>query len=184
MNTDQQTEEWAKVREFPDYEVSSLGNLRRPVGGFKRSINGLKQYVQNGYSSIGLTNKETGVKKTMYVHRVVALSLIPNPENLPCVNHKDGNKLNNSRDNLEWVTYKQNTAHAIETGLFKVSGEYHGRHVLNAAQVIEVVAFGRAGVSKALLGRRYNVTDTAIHMILSGKNWSSVTGIKKTEAAA
>ena len=56
-------------------------------------------------------------RKNRNVHRVIAETFIPNPNNLPCVNHKDGNKLNNSADNLEWCTHSENTLHSYRTGL-------------------------------------------------------------------
>lgn len=56
---------------------------------------------------------------TITVHRVVALTFIPNPENKPQVNHKDGNKLNNHVGNLEWVTNRENLDHGVKLGLFK-----------------------------------------------------------------
>lgn len=57
--------------------------------------------------------------KTSTIHRVVAECLVPNPEDKPTVNHKDGNKTNNHPDNLEWATFSENTQHAYDTGLNK-----------------------------------------------------------------
>lgn len=56
-------------------------------------------------------------KKRLKIHRVVCEMFIPNPDNKPCINHKDGNKYNNHVSNLEWVTYQENTVHAFKTGL-------------------------------------------------------------------
>lgn len=56
-------------------------------------------------------------KQLMFVHRLVAEKYIPNPDNKEQVNHKDGNKLNNCADNLEWVTNQENRDHAVANGL-------------------------------------------------------------------
>lgn len=64
--------------------------------------------------------------KQYRVHRLVSEAFIPNPNNLPCVNHKDGNKQNNSVDNLEWVTYSENTIHSFKTGLQKKIHNQYG----------------------------------------------------------
>lgn len=67
----------------------------------------------NGYPYILIQ----GHKKL--VHRVVAMAYLPNPEGKKCVNHKDGDKLNNALSNLEWVTHSENMKHAFKTGLWK-----------------------------------------------------------------
>ena len=64
---------------------------------------------ENGYKYFRLS--QGGKKKMFYCHRLVAEAFIPNSKNLPVVNHKDGNKLNNNVENLEWVTYNENTEH-------------------------------------------------------------------------
>lgn len=72
-------------------------------------------YEHYGYHFVALS-KDNGYHNKL-VHRLVAEAFIPNPNNYPCVNHKDGNKSNNSVSNLEWCTIKQNLHHAVETGL-------------------------------------------------------------------
>jgi hypothetical protein len=58
-----------------------------------------------------------GKRKHATVHRLVALTFIPNPENKPTVNHKDGNKQNNNVDNLEWASFSENNQHRFDAGL-------------------------------------------------------------------
>ncbi len=79
----------------------------------KHFLNG--SVFNNGYRfvSLSIDNKS----KNYLVHRIVAQAFIPNPNSLPIVNHIDGNKLNNHKENLEWVTNRQNTQHAYKNGL-------------------------------------------------------------------
>jgi len=76
----------------------------------------LKCYVTpKGYKMASLC--KNGKSYKVFLHRLLAIAFIPNTENKPYINHKDGNKLNNSLDNLEWCTKKENNAHAWRTGL-------------------------------------------------------------------
>lgn len=76
---------------------------------------------KSGYCVVNMMN--LGKLKVGKIHRLVAQAFIPNPENKPEVNHKDGNKLNNHVSNLEWCTGKENMQHAYRTGLVTFSDE-------------------------------------------------------------
>lgn len=69
----------------------------------------------NGYLYVRVTKNDIG--KNLYIHRLVALHYLDNPENKRCINHKDGLKCNNKLPNLEWCTHKENNHHAWIMGL-------------------------------------------------------------------
>ena len=100
-----------KIKDFP-YSICSDGRC------YSHHTNRFRACGVNnrGYLSYILYDGN-GTNKQYLVHRLVAEYFIPNPDNLPCVNHKDGNKANNDVSNLEWVSYLDNNIHAIETGL-------------------------------------------------------------------
>lgn len=100
-------EQWKSIDECINYEVSSLGRIRNSVTKSLRRL-----YIgDTGYSTILLNT--INKKKNFKVHRLVGMAFIPNPENKPQINHKDFNKQNNCIENLEWVTGKENWAHAV-----------------------------------------------------------------------
>lgn len=92
------------------YQVSNLGNVKSFRGSTKYGKPKefiLKPSVIN--SGYGVVTLYSGTSKSKHqIHRLVASAFIPNPFNLPCVNHKDENKLNNRVENLEWCTYQYN----------------------------------------------------------------------------
>lgn len=98
--------EWKKLPKDEKYLVSSTGLIKGQKGYL------LKQALDTrGYKFVTLNNKGTQFHLSM--HRAVAQCFIPNPDNLPCVNHKDEDKTNNNVSNLEWCTYKYNSYYTI-----------------------------------------------------------------------
>lgn len=103
------------------YAVSNLGNVKRLChyvwfGGITHDEHIMKQQIDSkGYPIVTFT--VLGKQKTVKVHRLVATAFIPNPDNLPQVNHKDGNKTNNKVSNLEWCTLEYNVIHAHKNHL-------------------------------------------------------------------
>ena len=99
------------------YQVSNLGRVKSLIG----HENILKPDLRTGYYSINLC--KNGKYKHIRIHRLVAEAFLPNPDNLPEVNHKDEDKMNNSVKNLEWCTHAQNMAHYTENHPESIFGE-------------------------------------------------------------
>lgn len=94
-------EVWKSIINHSGYQISNYGRVMGKRGKI------LYQNQSNcGYRQVHLS--DFGISKWYSVHRLVAEAFIPNPDNLPCVNHKDENKSNNCSDNLEWCTYSYN----------------------------------------------------------------------------
>lgn len=98
------------------YEVSNTGKVRSLNYGNRNEAKELKPKTDRyGYKSVHF--KINGKRKDVTVHRLVAHAFLPNPEKMPAVNHKDTDKTNNDVENLEWVTNKENSQHALKNGL-------------------------------------------------------------------
>ena len=105
---------WSETICNPNYRVSEDGHIRRVGADHDKALR-----MRDGYFIVDLY--EDGRRSTKRVNRLVAEAFIPNPDDKPEVNHKDGNKLNNNVGNLEWTTSKENCEHAWRTGLARPS---------------------------------------------------------------
>lgn len=161
-NEDFQGEEWLAVVNYEGlYEVSSHGRIKSLGNSNSRKEKIMRQQIRNGYMSVELSKKDQKAKK-FFVHRLVAIAFIPNPENKEQCNHENGDKMDNRLENLNWMTPKENIAHAIAHGLMKKSnkplvathidtGEQH--QFESQTEASEKLGVSMTNVSNALKGR-------------------------------
>ncbi len=123
-------------------EVSSEGRVRSLLRGSPRVLK--TQTDKKGYHRLRVTIERE--KMCYKVHREVAKAFIPNHDNLPQVNHKDGNKSNNAVDNLEWISNKDNAHHAIENGLWE--NVFEGSRRENESRKRPVIGYFTPDISR------------------------------------
>lgn len=172
---------WEKL-----YRISSFGRLTslckstRKVACPRRLEKELKPHLNShtGYYAYVFSDWGRGEKdKRIVIHRLVALHFIPNPLNLAEVNHKDGNKINNRVDNLEWVSREQNIQHGFRTGLIKtLRGEQAVNCTLTNEQVLMIYNH-KGGVRQ--LSRDLKIPYSSIAAIRNGVSWNHITGAEK-----
>ena len=169
---------WKDVVGYEElFSVSDKGQIYS-----KRTHKILKQnLVSKGYNAcMTRIGGRKGLCVSLRAHREVAKAFIPNPNNLPFVNHKDGDKLNNNVTNLEWVTPRENIIHALDNGLSTID------HLLqinkdNRKLSDDDVRFVRLNykakdrtLGTRALARKYGVTHGVIMDILNGKTYLDV----------
>jgi hypothetical protein len=164
------TEGFKTIEDFPNYKISAEGTIIN-----SRGKNKTPNKRRDGYYKVDLYDDGIGHSKS--IHRLVAEAFISNPDNKPDVNHKDGNKLNNSVENLEWVTKSENIQHAYRTGLNKPHPTYGmlgkknpngGRH----GRKVRIVETGEEFNSVKDCAIAINGNDRAICDCLNGKQRS------------
>ncbi len=136
----------------------------------------------NGYQIVGLTNSKRK-RLTKLVHRLVAQAYIPNPENKPQVNHKDGDKTNNNVSNLEWCTSLENNSHALRTGLRSgQKGETNSQAKLTEKETKEIIELCLCGYSNTEIAEKYNLHSGYISLIRGKRRWKHLWEIKEYAA--
>jgi len=172
---------WKPVNGYEKYyQVSSLGRVRS-LDRIRNCPNYISSHIKGkilkpvitpaGYDRVTLSVNNN--KKQKYIHRLMAIEFIPNPDNYPQINHKDGNPRNNALDNLEWCTAQQNVYHAASV-LKTVGGENNGKSKLTENQVRRIRWLHTQGLSYSKISTIFNVTVPNISTIVRRKTWKYI----------
>lgn len=174
-------EEWRPVEGTGGlYEISSLGRIRsynNGIWGRLRVPRIMKPQLDTvGYPGVTLGGGTRGsIPRRGVIHRLVAEAFIPNPENLPQVNHEDGDKTNNVVENLTWMTNTENIRHSWRIGIRHMP---KGADSWNAKFTVEAVAAMKgaliAGVRVSAIAREYNISRAHLRNIRNGFHWADV----------
>lgn len=153
-----------------NYSISNLGNVKSKRGRLMKL--GFDKY---GY--IRITLCQNGKKRPYYVHRLVCLEFLLNPENKPLVNHKNGKRSDNRVENLEWSTHQENVIHGFKNGRIPATakGEKAPHHILKERDIPNIRKLLQEGEkSMREIGNIYGVGLQTIYSIKSGKNWKHI----------
>ncbi len=160
------------MKDIPGYEGKYSINENGDIWSHTKKTNkkgGLymkTKITSAGYKSLQLS--KDGETKDTLIHRLLAEIFIENPNKKPTVNHRDGNKLNNNIDNLEWATYSENNQHAMSTGL-------NGIRKLNTIQIREIRRLREEEKMQYKdIASKYNMGKTAIRYICIRKTYKDI----------
>lgn len=164
---------WSNIKDYPGYWVNKKGEiLGKQLNIYKQAKN------RKGYPIVSMYHKGSDGEyklKTKAVHRIVAETFIynDNPEIKNQVNHIDGDKENNTIENLEWCTNKENRKHAIDNGLVADrKGEKQNISILKNEQVIDIYTSDK---SRLYIAKKYNVSKHTISNIRGDYTWTHIT---------
>lgn len=174
--------EWAVIEEFPRYEISRTGVIRNVI---TKEIKYTNKGHKLGYELVQF--KKDGKTFGRKVHRLVALAFLPPPSEelvriclskgsgVVLVNHKDGDKLNNNCENLEWCDDGYNARHASDTGLNpSLKGEANGRAVLTEEIVHTVCKAFQLGMGPLEASITYGISRQQASKIRAGIAWKHI----------
>ena len=168
-------EVWAFSAMATDFEISTLGRVRRWCNRqrAKRGLIKKARLADSGYIAVGLTPFR-GKQSIYYVHRLVADAFHGGaPFEGAVVRHLDGNKLNNHPDNLAWGTYAENEADKLRHGTRNFGEAVHNAK-LTEETVKQVREMHRAGMTISKIARHFNMARKTISNVALGQTWRHV----------
>jgi hypothetical protein len=154
------------------YKINNKGcilSINRLCNRRRKNVNEkiLKTPISSrGYFKVILC--KDGIEKNFNIHRLIAVHFIDNPNNKPCINHIDGNKLNNTINNLEWCTIQENTQHAYNCGLqlptININRVFLDNEIIELRKIILCGLFTQQKIATV-----YNTTQSVISRIKHNK---------------
>lgn len=164
------TEVIKEIKGYEDrYTISNLGLVRSLLTG-KLLNPGITKF---GYKRVNLRNKD-GKSKSYFVHRLVAMNFIPNPNNYHEVNHIDCDRLNNRIDNLEWVSKEQNILHSFKYGSKTNKGIKNPNSKLTLEDINAIKSLYKIKrFSNVFISKLFGVCSSSIDNIINEITWSN-----------
>lgn len=171
----QEKEIWKDVKGCNGrYQVSNLGRVKSlPKKTKTKTMIMTGTITKIGYIRFNLSVNKN-MKKHHLAHRLVAIAFLDNKENKRCVNHIDGNKINNRVENLEWCTHLENNRHAMRTGLNIIAGESNGQAKLTEKIVLSIRKSRSEGKKYREISELYGVPENALGKILLRRTWRHI----------
>lgn len=164
------------------YLVSTNGQVKslaraKPMprgGGIHYKQERILKAIPGSHGYLGLSLCKNGKVSSFLIHRLMAEMFLPNPKDKREVNHKDGNKLNNRIENLEWVTKLENMQHASRNGLV-AHGEMKTRQAkLTDQKVLEILRRIAVGEKQYRIAQSIGVSQAIVSEVKHGKKWKHV----------
>lgn len=163
-------EQWKNIEGYKDYFVSNTSKIKSVKGDREKVLKPFKSKNPNAYYEVYLS--QYGNVGRAYIHRLVAKAFIPNPLNKQTVNHLNGIKTDNRLENLEWCTHKENSKHAVNTGLSPHKGETSPMAKLTQREVDLIRReYMQSNLLQKHIAKVFGVSVPTISMIINNKTW-------------